>query len=237
MPRGPDQEQKEYSLEYLGDHEMREVERVLNHLYTQFIKRRELVLSTLKDSLVIPFEQRVLGNVEHYWLTDDLLGWGRRGTLILLGLIGLIRLRASEITFKPVISLSLLAIVYGTIIGYFSPPFSSSTPMSTLSIMKLMHSVGEVIFFQFFLGLALLRGFQWTPWVPLVMVSLSVAVFKMSLMHVWFMDTNVMILTTAQAGVFVGGACFLLMWRSKSYIPPLLAHLALTFIPLLRGLA
>ena len=103
--------------------------------------------------------------------------------------------------------------------------------------MKLMHSVGEVVFFQYFLGIALLRGYQWSPWVPITIVSLSVAVFKVSLLHVWFLDVDEMLLTVAQAGVFVGGGCCFLMWKSKSFVPPLLAHLSLTFIPLLRGLA
>ena len=103
--------------------------------------------------------------------------------------------------------------------------------------MKVMHSVGEVMFFQFFVGAALLRGFQWSPWMPLMMVSISVAVFKVSLLHVWFMDIDQMVLTVTQAGIFVGGGCFYFMWKTKSFIPPLLAHLSLTFIPLLRGLA
>ena len=236
---GDQQAQTEYTLKYLEGQEMREVERVLNYLYEQFMVRRELVLSTLKDSLVIPFEQRVLGNVEHYWLVDDILGWGRRSALILIGLIGFVRLRSSEseISFTPAVSISLLAIIYGSIVGFFSPPFSSSTPTGMLTTMKTLHSVGEVFFFQYFLGLTLLRGFQWSPWLPIVLVSSSVAIFKVSLLHVWFMDFDIMVLTVAQAGVFVGGGCLFFMWKSKSLVPPMIAHLTITFIPLLRGLA
>ena len=65
-------------------------------------------------------------------------------------------------------------------------------------------------------------------------MSLGVAIFKMSLLYVWFMETEMMLLVALQAGVFIGGGGLFLFWKSKSWVPPLIAHLTLTFIPMLH---
>ena len=51
------------------------------------------------------------------------------------------------------------------------------------------------------------------------------------------MPIEVMIFSTLQIGIFIGGGCAYFMWKSKSYVPPLIAHLTLTIIPVLRGLS
>ena len=216
---------------------MREVTRVLSYLYKYFQQEPTKVTTMLRNSLVIPAHLRVLGNVEHYWLQEDLFGWARRLALILLGLFGLYRLRPLELKTDVAFSMSLLAIIYGSIVGYLSPAFTAPTDLAMLSVMKVTHSLGEVFFFQFFLGLALLRGFRWTPYLPATIVIVLFALFKVSYLNIWYMPLDMMLITCLQIGVFIGGGCFVFMWKSKSFIPPLLAHLALTLIPLLRGLS
>ena len=225
-----------YKLDRLDAELMREMGRVLKHLYSIFNQESERVLTTLRQSLVIPAHLRVIGNVEHYWLQEDLFGWGRRLALLLIGLFGLYRLKPKELKLTPVVGMSLIAVLYGTVIGYLSPAFTSPTDPAMLSGMKLIHSLGEVVFFQFFLGAALLRGFSWSPYIPVILLSILVAIFKLSYLNIWYMPTTMMVISILQIGIFIGGGCFIFMWKSKSYFPPLLAHLALTFIPMLRGL-
>ena len=79
-----------------------------------------------------------------------------------------------------------------------------------------------------------LRAFRWGFIGPVIGVSLGVALFKMSLLYVWFMETEAMLLVALQAGVFIGGGGLFFFWKSKSWVPPLIAHLTLTFIPMLH---
>ena len=225
-----------YTVDNLEGETMRELTRILSFLYANFQKTPGQVTDMLKNSLVIPAHLRVLGNVEHYWLQEDWFGWARRLTLILLGIFGLYNLRPLELKTDFAFSMSATAIIYGGLVGYLSPAFTAPTELPILSSMKIIHSLGEVMFFQFFLGVALLRGFRWTPYLPATIVVLLFALFKISYLNIWYMPLNAMLINSLQIGVFIGGACFLFMWKSKSFIPPLLAHLALTFIPLLRGL-
>jgi tetratricopeptide (TPR) repeat protein len=216
---------------------MREITRDLNYLYQSFSEKPDLVMSTLRSSLVIPAHLRVLGNVEHYWLQEDMFGWARRLVLILIGLFGLYRIRPLQVTWAPVVGMSFLALIYGSLIGYLSPAFSSPTSVPTLTGMKIAHSLGEVIFFQFFIGISLLRGFNWTPYLPTLGVVVLMGIFKLSYLNVWYMEFDMMLLSILQIGLFIGGGCFLFMWKTKSFIPPIIAHLALTLIPMIRGIS
>ena len=226
-----------YRFERLEGMMMRELSRSLKHLFTYFEKDAAAVLAILRESRVIPVHLRVIGNVEHYWLKDDLFGWARKIALFLIGLIGLIRLKPSEIDFSPAVGMSLLAIGYGSVVGLLSPPFSSPTPLPMLVGMKALHSLSEISFFTCYLGLAFLRGFKWNPVIPTIAVTAAMVAFKISYLNIWCMEMLPMLLTSLQIGIFIGGIPILLLWKSKSIIPPLLAHLALTFVPLIRGLS
>ena len=226
-----------YSIGRLEGDTNREITRILDYLYQNFDQQQERVLTSLRASLIIPPQLRVIGNVEHYWLQEDLFGWTRRLVLILIGLLGIYRLRPLELKAHPAVSLSLIAIVYGAAVGYLSPAFTAPTPTPILVGMKVAHSLGEVIFFQFFLGVALLRGFRWSPYFPIFIVSTLFALFKLSYLNIWYMPLESMIFSILQIGIFIGGGCAFFMWKSKSYLPPLLAHLTLTLLPVLRGLS
>ena len=69
--------------------------------------------------------------------------------LILLGLFGLYSLRPLELQTNVAFSMSVFAVIYGSIVGYLSPAFTAPTALPVLSGMKLVHSLGEVMFFQF----------------------------------------------------------------------------------------
>lgn len=227
----------DYDLEGIQSTVMREMTRSLSYLYKKFQTDSELVLSTLREARVIPAPLRFIGNVEHYWLSDDLFAWARRAMLMLIGIIALIRLRPLELKPTPAVGLSLAGLAYGGVVGYLSPAFSSPTPLGPLMGMKLAHCVSEVLFFQFYVGLALLRGFKWSPFLPTIGIILALMIFKMSMLNIWFMPLETMLLTSLQIGIFIGGIPLLFMWKSKSFTPPLVAHLALTIVPLIRGLS
>ena len=90
-----------YRIGRLAEETNREISRILKFLYANFDQQQERVLMTLRSSLVIPSHLRVIGNIEHYWLQEDLFGWSRRLALILIGLFGIIRLKPLELKTDP----------------------------------------------------------------------------------------------------------------------------------------
>jgi tetratricopeptide (TPR) repeat protein len=215
---------------------VRELTRGLSFLYNFYATNADLVLESLRGSRAIPEHLRQLGNVEHFWLSDDLFWWSRRLVLLLIGLIGLIKIKERDIGLVGSIGIAMIGIIYGSIVGFMSPVFMSPTPQGSLIGMKVLHVFAEQIFFIFFIGISLLKSFKGNFLITLPISIVLFACYKLSFFSIWHQNSTTMALSMLQIGVFIGGGCFALMWKSKGMLAPLLAHLMITFVPLLRGL-
>ena len=225
-----------YTIKPLDDQQLRELRRDLGYLYVIYEKRPTEVLDSLQGSRVIPVEMRVIGNVEHYWLNDDFFWWARRFILLLAAALGLARLKPFEITWVGTPSVAFLGIIYGAIVGFMSPAFNSPTPMDSLLMMKGIHVLTEQAFFTFFLGLALLKGFEWRPVFPVMISILAFSLYKGSFLYISYLEPRMISIQLLQVGVFIGGGSMLLLWKSRGVLAPILAHVTLTLIPLLKGM-
>jgi len=229
-----------------------EFTRAVDYLFTRYQERAELVTSSLRESRVIPAHMRVFGILESYWLSADPFWWIRRGVLLLVAILGLVSVKPWEgeeqkkrgrqaqdeqtpwrLEATPALSWSLIAVVYGVIVGYLSPTLSSPTPIGELLGMISLHTGAEQLAFTALLCGALFKGSRGLPLSALISATVVFTLYRLSYTYLWFLPAGDMVFSATQMGLFVGGASFFLLWRSRSLLPPLIAHLTLTITPAL----
>lgn len=226
-----------------------EFSRAIDYLFKQYADQPVKVLQSLRESKTIPTHMRVLGILESYWLSTDPFWWARRILLLLVGTIGVIIIKPWEIDTskrnrqapsdqtswhfekKPAFTWTLLAGVYGFIVGYLSPTLGSPTPFGLLCAMIAFHTLVEQLVFTGLLGGIL---FKHTRGLPISSLLAAIGVFtlyRLSYAYFWYLPSEQMTLNLLQIGIFVGGATTFLAWKTRSFLPPFVAHFALTITP------
>ena len=228
---------KGYSLENLTQRSP-EVGRALEYLYILYKQSPNRVEDVLNQSNLIPPHLDRLGNTERFYLKNDLIWWARRILLIFIatGLWFLIRPDTKYLQIGST-STTILAIIYGCLIGWVSPSLTYATAPSTLSLMKGIHSFTEVGVFVILFGFILLKAFKDQYLIPLVILVLVFGIYKLSFFYIWSLGDLVgMSMTIFKISIFLGGVPFYLLWRSKGILAPCVAHVMITFLPIVKTL-
>jgi len=226
--------------------------RAVAYLYERYKSSPDEVTTSLRQSRVIPSVMRVVGILESYWLKEDLFWWGRRALLLLIAIVGLLYVKPWEEAeqrrgrqaqdeqvpwrldpkaLAP--GWALIALIYGAVVGYLSPAITSPTPLPELVGMIGLHSLAEQLCFTGLLGGALLKHSRGLPIASLIAGVVVFALYRLSYIYLWHIPTDQMLLSVAQMALFVGGASLLMAWKTRSLIPPIVAHLTLTLTPAL----
>ena len=207
-------------------------------MYSLYQENKQRVEDLLNQSNVISPQFDRLGNTERFYLKNDLIWWARR-LLLLLFAVGLwfMLKPGSEYLRIGSISSLLLALLYGGLVGWLSPTLAYATPPSTLIIMKGVHSLTEVGVFVILLGIILLKAFKGQYTLPLLILVVLFGIYKLSFFYIWSLgDVASISMNIFKISIFLGGIPFYLLWKSKGILAPLLAHLLITYIPIIKTL-
>lgn len=227
-----------------------EFSRAVDYLFERYNKDPEGVNTSLRESRIIPINMRVFGILESYWLRADQFWWLRRGLLLIVALLGLASVKPWEaepaprgrsqeaqrpwrFEAKPALIWSLSAALYGVVVGYLSPTLSSPTPTFELLGMIGLHTLAEQLTFTTLLCGALFKNTRGLPFSALLSATAVFTLYRLSYIHLWYLSLDQMALSVLQAGLFIGGVTFFLAWKTRSMLPPLIAHLSLTITPAL----
>lgn len=202
-------------------------------LYAAVVERLRGVVD-----LKVPPAKQVMGNVEYYYLVDDTWWWVRRGMMLVIGLLGIVlinREKLSDIKFfgkQP--AWIMAALPYGLLLGFLTPIPDTPTAMWPALGMALFHVLAEVVFFFVFLARGLLKNLD----EPLLAVAITFVLY--GLYRATFFATlaapgTVMLEDILQGAAFIGGVYTLLAWRSGGIFAPLLAHLLLIGLMMVRA--
>lgn len=188
--------------------------------------------------LTVPPDERVMGNVEYYFLPDDVFWWVRRGALLLVGLLGIFLVNREKwgdiklLGDQP--GWIMAALPYGLLLGFLTPIPDTPTAAGMAMAMGAVHLVAEVVFFFGFLGRGLLRELE-QPVVALVLVFVFYALYRATFFATLAAPGSVMLQDILQGAAFIGGAYGLLLWRSGGIVAPLVAHTLLIGMMMLRA--
>lgn len=188
----------------------------------------------------VPHEQQVLGNVEYYYLADDTFWWVRRLILLVVGLLGIVllggRLKLAEGAgwLGQRHAWLLAALPYGAVLGFLSATIPPVTELGTLLGMSCLHVLAEQLFFFGFVGRALLAQLD-NKVAAVGLTAVAYGLYQLSFFAVLNQPLANTFLDVTQIGVFVGGGCALLMWRSGGLLAPFMAQFVLNLIMILRS--
>jgi hypothetical protein len=216
-----------------------EVERALVYLYSLYKENLNRVEDLLNQSNVISPSLDRLGNTERFYLKNDLIWWARRLLLLILA-FGLCLWTKPDLDYVKVGSLSyiFLALLYGGLIGWISPTLTYATSTSTLVLMKGVHSLTEVGVFVIIFGVILLKAFKDQYLIPLLILIVTFGVYKLSFFYIWSLgDATSISMNIFKISIFLGGIPFYLLCKSKGIIAPLVVHILITFIPIIKTLS
>lgn len=179
--------------------------------------------------------ERTLGNIEYFWLSDDLFWWGRRIGLFVLAMLGifLVGLKRSDLAIagkNP--GWIMAALPYGLVLGLFSSAPLSSTSTGLLLAMCFVHVLAEQAFFIWFIGRGLSKHLK-HPLAAVGLVVVFYALYQLSFYAIWHEPVSLKVQEIPRIGAFVGGAAGLFMWRSGGLLAPFVMHLvfmAVTFL-------
>ena len=178
--------------------------------------------------LTIPVSERVLGNVEFYYLDDDPWFWGRRGLLIVLAILGIAAVNRKERDPLAILGSNgqwiFIAMLYGLIAGLFSPTMQTPTAMGPLLGMTAFHVLAEQLFFVVFLGRSLLKRFS-EPLLAVCLVAAIYGAYQLTFYATLAAPPDVLLRTVPQVAVFAGGAYTFFLWKSGGILTPFIAHL------------
>lgn len=197
----------------------------------------ERITKERQESQFIPASKRVWGNVEYYHLDDDSWFFVRRVLLLVFGLVGIaVFLRKNkEWLMPPAGSYGYIAVVipYGLIVGFLSYVPSNGMALSTLMWMGLLTVLAEQVFFFGFLGRVFLKRLDSET----TAVSLTILLFVLY-QYTFFANLTVSFsqsaLTVLQTSLFVAGACSWALYRTRTILNPLLLHLSIQFVLMLK---
>ncbi len=188
--------------------------------------------------LTVPPDERVLGNVEYYYLADDGWWWIRRGALLLMGLIGIFAVRRERFEdlalFGEKPAWIMAALPYGLLLGFLTPTPDTPTAVGPAMGMAAMHILAEVVFFIAFLGRALLDELE-EPAIAIVVLVVFYGLYRATFFATLQAPGTLMVSDILQSAAFVGGVYGILLWRSGGLFAPLLAHLLLIGMMMVRA--
>jgi tetratricopeptide (TPR) repeat protein len=201
------------------------------------------VRDALSGTRVVPAAKQLQGNQEYYFALDDGWWWTRRGVLLIFGLLGLLLIaRKDGIPFRVGGEQSwwvLIGLVYGIATGVLAPRWTVLThEVAALGSMALVHVLAEQIFFFWFLGRVLLKGFEDVKPAGVALLAVLYGVYQLTFFAVFNAEgasVMSMLQDVGRLGAFVGGAYGVLLWRSGGILAPLVAHLAMYTVMVLTA--
>lgn len=195
----------------------------------------------LKIPREIPLEKRVFGVLEYYYLLDDTMWWSRRIGLLVVGLLAtFVLLRKTDNNRNTPLQLVgtqpvwiAAAVPYGMLVGFMSPTNQTGHGLGTTLGMTALHVAAEQIFFVWFLTRSLLRQFT-EKWLAVGAVAAAFGLYHLTYFAIYSEPTRWMMLDVCQIGVFAGGAYAALHLMSGGIAAPLVAHLLVNGLMMLR---
>lgn len=188
--------------------------------------------------LTVPADKRVLGNVEYYYLVEDTWWWIRRGGMLLLGLIGVLAVRRERFAdislFGARPAWIMAALPYGLLLGFLTPIPDTPTEFAPALGMGAMHVIAEITFFIVFLGRALLDEFE-EPAIAILLLVVFYGLYRATFFATLQAPGTLMMSDILQSAAFVAGVYGVLLWRSGGIFAPLLAHLLLIGMMMVRA--
>ena len=185
-----------------------------------------------------PPSQRTLGNLEYFFLIGDPWWWIRRIVLIAVGLVGLrvvAKQDPGDVEWMGEKHAWLgLAIPYGLLIGYFSPVQHVAGTTGSVLAMTLVHVLAEQIFFVAFVANTLLARLK-QPALAIGGTALLFGAYHLTYLHITIQSVDQILLDCVQIGVFAGAAYGLLFWRSRGMLAPIIAHLSVNMVMMIRS--
>lgn len=190
------------------------------------------LLASLRE---VPAALQVIGNLEHYYDVADPWWWARRGTLLVVGLLGMIFIVRDRPTIAgPGVAFALLGIVYGVLSGFLSGTPRQLSPLGIVLGMSAFHVLVEQIFFIGFLFRAFQKdlgnGGQATA-----LTGLCYGIYQCSYVAVYSEPVSFIISNILQVGAFGGAVYAALAWRSGGMLAPFLTHLVVNTTMMVRA--
>ena len=173
-----------------------------------------------------------LGGNEYFYTSTDQFFWGRRLTLLGVGLIGMCYyfgcnpFRALyNLGWKAHVKWILIALVWGLIIGNYSPVQRVTGSLEEVMALTLFHVIAEEIFFRGLLTRIFLDRTQ--PVIKAIFLSgIAFGLYHVTYFTWWFDATAWMkIYWICMVTFFAGFPYAILYYKSGSMIPPFIAHL------------
>lgn len=188
--------------------------------------------------LTVPNDKRVMGNAEYYFLADDAWWWVRRGLLLVVGLLGVLLINRDRLgdirLFGKQPAWIMAALPYGLLLGFLTPVPDTPTALWPALGMGLVHVLAEVVFFFVFLARGLMKQLD-EPLIAVAIVFVVYALYRATFFATLAAPGTVMLQDILQGAAFIGGVYALLVWRSGGIFAPLLAHLLLIGLMMVRA--
>ncbi len=178
------------------------------------------------------------GAQEVIYSADNLFFWFRRGLLLIVGLGASWAAFGSQILnpdrWRPSAVAVGVALSFGTIVGLLSPSQPHASALAVVVLMAVVHVVAEESFFRLYLDPVL--GKVLPGWTAAVVSGVLFGIYHLTYAH---MQTSMSFLGALQwAGLVAlcaGIPLSLLFHKTRSFVPPLIAHLGINIIMMLRS--
>ncbi len=173
-----------------------------------------------------------MGSQEYYYSSDDPFFFYRRCGLIIAGIAGIsLYFRKNPFAalgtlgWRTPLHFILIAMLWGIFIGFQSPAQRITGHLEEVLALTILHVIAEEIFFRGFLTKILHEGLQDFS-VALFTSSLIFGLYHITFQSFWF-DTDFWMKWYWMGAimVFAGIPYAWLYIRSKSILPPIIAHL------------
>ncbi len=217
-----------------------EVERSLAYLYQQPLDQ---VKKALTQSRLIPVDKLVMGNMEGYYLMDDLFAWARRAVLLLAGIIGFVLLKRSS--KEPLIKMAMkvdeipwliLGVLISLVVAYLSPTLQSPSNLATQLILVASNTIAEAVFFLVFIHSALKMSLKEEQHLLRIFIfALCFALYRLSFFAYWQLESAVMWSLIVQSAIFIGGTVVLVKEKTHSFLASLFVFLLIKLLPLVMA--
>jgi len=188
----------------------------------------------------VPVEDQVMGNVESYWVADDMWFWTRRAILLFGGLLGIVLISRKKLTEVGWVGdgagLAFLGLLYGVVVGFLSPAQMSPTSLWIVLGMSLAHVLAEQIFFFGFVGKGLLQRMD-SPAVAIVVTALLYGAHQLTFFSTVNMESMAgLMVGVTQVTAFAGGAYAFLLSRTDGILASTLTHMTVMTVMMVNSI-
>ncbi len=184
------------------------------------------------------------GATEYLYSGDDWFFYVRRGSLLVIGLLGLkLATRApflrlfKELRFNFVFAATFFALIWGSLVGFLSPGQRVDGSLAVVLGLTVFHVFSEEVFFRGFVTRALLDQFggDWQRAIPIS--ALLYGAYHLTYYSFWVeTELGPKFYWCAVIGLFAGIPYALLYQRTKGITAPLVCHLGVNGIMMARSL-